>query len=490
MKLKRTLIVLLAGISLAGWSARPDTAHAGERQEQDFYELIQEVNEKNSRLDAPQNSLDKFCYNFKNKKPKLTLDDTSLMWKEYNEKNVKKTLTAADARRETNWLFRLLRSQYGLYTYYGGDAAFGRAKVQILKEIGTKGTISTGKYQKILHKHLDFITDLHLAIGAELFDTDLRLFGDESVNYVKNGGCFYEEGSIKDAVVKINGRQPEDYLRRAIDENGCLTYYPYAMLEQEKEICEFKVEYESGNIKSIQLKPAEYSYEENVDRLYGYETYGDLAYVEMNLAYMDWEAPKERKSFLKDVADVKKHSKIIYDLRNNPGGDGTLIEEWFEKLTGQTLLPNYSTLRLRPVFIYNTKELKEMDEFAAQTGLKRRGKYYYCQYPGRQYLADEGRQIFVLTSRRTSSAAESMTDALKNLENVITIGTNTGGVLANMANYNMAMPYSGLYLQFGECMQYFDPSYFRESYGMEPDLYLTGKNLQKRLKKFFKTYVL
>ena len=59
-----------------------------------------------------------------------------------------------------------------------------------------------------------------------------------------------------------------------------------------------------------------------------------------------------------------------------------------------------------------------------------------------------------------------------------------------MANYNMAMPYSGLYLQFGECMQYFDPSYFRESYGMEPDLYLTGKNLQKRLKKFFKTYVL
>ncbi len=131
-----------------------------------------------------------------------------------------------------------------------------------------------------------------------------------------------------------------------------------------------------------------------------------------------------------------------------------------------------------------------MDEFAAQTGLKRRGKYYYCQYPGRQYLADEGRQIFVLTSRRTSSAAESMTDALKNLENVITIGTNTGGVLANMANYNMAMPYSGLYLQFGECMQYFDPSYFRESYGMEPDLYLTGKNLQKRLKKFFKTYVL
>ena len=82
-----------------------------------------------------------------------------------------------------------------------------------------------------------------------------------------------------------------------------------------------------------------------------------------------------------------------------------------------------------------------------------------------------------------------MTDALKNIENTVTIGTNTGGVLINMANYSMAMPYSGLLLQFGTCLQNFDPSYFKESYGIEPDIYLTGKNLDQRLKKFFQTYI-
>lgn len=489
MKRKKILIALCSAVLLAGQAAQPYSIYAGEQQKQDFYEVMQEVNEKNSHLDAPQHSLDQYRYDFKNDKPKLSEADTALMWKDYDEKNVKKTLSVSDARKETNWLFRLLRSQYGLYTYYGNDAAFGRAKAQILKELGTKGTVSTAKYQKILHKHLNFITDLHLAIGLEPFDSGIRLFSDESVHYVKEDGYFYEENSLQDAVVKINNRQPEYYLKRAIDENGCLTYYPYAMLKQKNEICRYTVEFQSGKTKNIVLKPAEYSYKENVDRMYGYETYDDLAYVEMNLAYMDWDMPKERKNFLKDVSDVKKHSQIIFDLRNNPGGDGTLIEEWFEKFTGQTLLPNYSTLRIRPVFIYNAKELKEMDEFAVQIGMKRRGKYYYDQYPGHQYLENKDSQIFVLTSRRTSSAAESMTDALKNLENVITIGTNTGGVLANMANYNMAMPYSGLYLQFGECMQYFDPTYFKESYGIEPDLYLTGKNLDRRLKKFFKTYV-
>lgn len=133
---------------------------------------------------------------------------------------------------------------------------------------------------------------------------------------------------------------------------------------------------------------------------------------------------------------------------------------------------------------------QKKDSYWKQEGLQKSGKYYYTQYPKHQYLTNAGKKIFVLTSRQTSSAAEAMTDALKNIENVVTVGTNTGGVLINMANYQMAMPYSGLFLQFGECLQNFDSSYFREDYGMEPDIYLTGEHLKKRLKKFFRAFVL
>lgn len=127
-----------------------------------------------------------------------------------------------------------------------------------------------------------------------------------------------------------------------------------------------------------------------------------------------------------------------------------------------------------------------MDKLAARWGMEKKGKYYYYQYPEEQYLENAGRRIFVLVSRATASSAEGFVDLVNNMENTVTIGTNTGGVFTNMANYSMAMPYSRLYLEFGECLMYYDPSYFRESYGMEPDIYLTGKNLEKRLERFLK----
>lgn len=486
--MKKNLSMILCAILLTGQALLPSPAYAGIKEQEELRAVMEEINEKNMELDAPQDSTSQYRYNFKNNRPKVTKKDNDLMWKDYDKKNVKKTLSAAAAKKEVHWLFRLLRSQYGLYTYYGGDASFEKAKDMIIKEIGTD-PITAKKYQKLLHKHLGFITDAHLAIGEELFNAPVRLFSDESVHYYKEGEQFFAEGSQEDALVEINGTRPDTYLKRAIDENGYLTYYPYAMLKQKKDSWSCQVKYQSGRTENITLHPAEYSYQDTIDQLYRYEHYDGAAYVEMNQAYMEDDyCIKARRQFLKDTTDMKKQKTLIIDLQNNTGGDGTLIDQWFLKYTGKALLPNYSTLRIRPVWINSAKELKEWDEFCIEYGLEKSGKFYYCQTPDHQYLKNKTRQMFVLTSRRTSSAAEAMTDAVRNIENSVVIGTNTGGVLINMANYSMAMPYSGLYLQFGESMQYFDNDYFTESYGMEPDIYLTGKDLDKRLELFFETY--
>lgn len=489
MRAKKKIVMLLSAILLT--NVIPSSIYADEAQQQELQKVMQEINQKNEQLNASSDSTDIFRYNFKNKKSKLTKKDNAIMWKEYKKKKVKKSLSASLAKKEVAWLFRLFRSQYGLYAYYGGDAKFEEAQKAIIKEIKKQDTIKVKKYQKLLHDHLNFINDAHLAIGEELFLQDIRLFSDESVHYIKKGENFYKEEDLEeDAIIRINGRQPDIYLKHAIDEDGSLTYYPYAMLKQEDNSCNYNIEYQSGKTESILLKPAKYSYKETVDRMYGYDQYESLAYVEMNLAYMKEELPEERKRFLKDVSNMKKQDCLIFDLRNNPGGDGTLIDEWFQDYTGQALQPNYNTLRIRPIWINSAKEMKKEDKYFIKSGLKKDGKYYYLNYPNHQYLKNEGKKVFVLTSRRTSSSAEAMTDALRNIENTVVIGTNTGGVLINMANYQMAMPYSGLFLQFGECLQNFEPSYFKESYGMEPDIYLTGENLSERLKKFFEKYVI
>ena len=456
-------------------------------EEKEFDILLGEINSKKRGLNASKEALDRYRYDYSNDKPKLTKEDVSIM-KNYNKKKVKKHLPVADAKKEVSWLFRLLRSQYGLYTYYGGDAVFEKQERAIRRKLGTKGTVAVKDYEKILHEHLDFIIDNHLTIGDSDFSADITLFSNEETHYIKSNGAFSREDNPNDAIRSINGKAPECYLKRAINEAGRLTYYPYAM-EKTKESYQCGILYESGKEENIVLRPAKYAGDEMVDRLYDFKQYDDLGYIALNVMMFEDEdeyMTEEYHRFLEDVPKMKAQKNLVFDLRRNGGGDMVFVEKWFSAFTGERPQPNYSTLRIRPIMMGG---LKEMDKLAVQWGMEKSGKYYYCQYPEGQYLENKERRIFVLTSRRTASSAEGFVDLANNMENVVTIGTNTGGVFTNMANYSVAMPYSRLYLEFGECLMYYEPAYFRESYGMEPDIYLTGENLEDRLEKFFEIYV-
>lgn len=90
MKLKKNLTKCALVLLLAGQITTPLNTYAGEQEQQELYEIIQEINQKNSNLDAPRNSMNQFRYNFKNNKSKLTQNDTSIMWKDYSRKNIKK----------------------------------------------------------------------------------------------------------------------------------------------------------------------------------------------------------------------------------------------------------------------------------------------------------------------------------------------------------------------------------------------------------------
>lgn len=72
MKLKKNLTKCALVLLLAGQITTPLNTYAGEQEQQELYEIIQEINQKNSNLDAPRNSMDQFRYNFKNNKSKLT----------------------------------------------------------------------------------------------------------------------------------------------------------------------------------------------------------------------------------------------------------------------------------------------------------------------------------------------------------------------------------------------------------------------------------
>lgn len=505
MKMRRSLLMLSVTITLAalltacvgGQEESGITQEGNNKQdarsiqedekEKQFAILLEEINSRKRGLNAGREVLDRYRYDFSNNKPKLTKKDVSIM-KNYNKKKVKKRLSVEEAKKEVSWLFRLFRSQYGLYTYYGGDKVFERQEKAIKRQLGTEGMVTVKSYEKLLYQYLNFIIDNHLTIGEHDFSADVTLFSNEEIHYIKDGEAFYRESNPNDAICSINGKPPETYLKRAIDEEGKLTYYPYTM-EKIKEAYCYNILYGSGKEESIVLKPAKYAGDEMIDKLYEYKQYHDIAYIALNVMMFedqDKYMTKERQRFLEDVQKMREQKNLVFDLRRNGGGDMTFVEKWFLAFTGEQPQPNYSTLRIRPIMMGG---LKEMDKLADSCGMEKSGKYYYCQYPKEQYLENKEHRIFVLTSRRTASSAEGFVDLVNNIENAVTIGTNTGGVFTNMANYSLAMPYSGLFLEFGECLMYYDVSYFRESYGIEPDIYLTGENLSDRLEKFFEIYM-
>lgn len=487
---KKLLSAILAGM-LVIQVLTPISVNASPQGKSELETVIQEVNEKNKKINAPTTSLNKYKYNFKSKKPMLTAADVQLM-KSYKKESVKKSLTKATAIKEVNWLFRLLRTQYGLYSYYGGDKTFEKAQKSIIKKLESKKSITAKDYEKLLFDNLNFIVDKHFNIGSTSFNTGVALLSNESVSYNMVDGKFYKGNDITNAIKYINGEKPENYLKRAIDQNGNLTYYPYVMMKPGKND-KLDLVYNNGAMEEIKLLKAVYAVKDTVDTIYNYKVEDGIGKAELNtMLFDDGGHYKELKDkFLGDVKDVKKQSAFVLDLRNNPGGDLGLVNEWFKTYTNTELEPNFSTLRIRPGKVWTTfmwGDLKYYDALMSGVGLVIAGDYYY-QYPKQQYLPNKDTNIFVLTSRRTGSAAEGFTDALKNLENVTTIGVNTGGVLTNMANYSLALPYSGLYFQFGEVLMNWDKNYFKEEYGLEPDIYLTGEHLEERLEKFFNLYV-
>lgn len=461
-----------------------------------FSQVTEEINQKNAVLDAPALNLAPYRYEYpENTNPSFSESDIRRV-RGYVQSGVKQVISKRDAKKEVEWLFRLLQSQYGLYQFSGGDAAFEKAKREILEDLEDRGGIPIQEYEALLIGKLGFIRDQHLNIGNSTPTPVSTLYSNEQLSFFEEEGSWYRQGGPKEPILSVQGQKPEQVLKRAIGPDGAFIYRMYAVLPEARESVSYVIQYGSpsgteegrqGIREEVWLKPAQYSRGKQEKDLVSFQIEDGLPVLRMNVMFMDGDP--RIKQVLESAEQIQGYCSAVIDLRNNPGGNGDLPGMWFQAYTGQKLLPNYSTLRRAASseawesLFWNRQEEKTMEAL----GLKKDGDAY-LQYPGKQFLQKDGPTLFVLTSRKTASAAEQMTDALKNLKNTVTIGVNTGGVLTNAANYTMAMPYSGLRLQFGECLYYWDSGYFQEGVGLEPDIYLTGDKTDERLALFLKRY--
>lgn len=467
-----------------------------------FLEVLDSVNEKNRYLDAPNFNIYQYKYDFNQDKDFITPEDVKLIQAyDGNNPQIVKSMSRDDAKKEAAWLFRLLRSQYGLYTWFGGDEVFEKAEKKIYSELEKFTIISTEAYQEILLEHLQFIEDTHFMIGNTSFQPQVRLYSNEEKEFYKIGEEFFLDKEGTRMVTSVNGMDPDLFIKRAIDMNGELTWYLYSMGPY---MANYPISILSGETEeTILLKPANYLITEKKEgKSFSYRIKNGIPQIQLNFMMFGegdlsggrvLEEEKTKQTFLRSAAEIKNYPFAVIDLTNNPGGNGDLPAQWFEAFTGHTLQRNYCILRINPReawmnYALGGEEYRKLwDKYMEENGMLKE-ENYYVSYPEKQFLQNENPVLFLLTSRITASAAEGFIDGAKNLENVVTIGSNSAGVLTNAANYSMAMPFSGLNLQFGECLYYWDKNYFREGVGIEPDIYLTGENTEERFQLFLERY--
>ena len=459
-----------------------------------YHELFEEATEKNRSIDAPTDSLNQYRYHFKNGKELFTQEDADIIkFFNFNEPatvTVGKEITKENARSEVEWLFRLLRTQYGLYTWFGGDEVFEKAKKEILSQLDGEGTIPTIEYFNLLINKLDFIEDSHFNINGKNFKPDVILYSNEEKNFFKKESDFYSDEACTTKVLSIDGQSPENYIKKAIGQNGEITYYLYAT-EKKQTIIYKKIQYENGKEETISLKPSKYIDSLDKEKNIRYILKNEIPYAIFNTFNFYNRNEKSYRTILNTAEKIKQYPLSIIDISANRGGNMQIALDWFESYTKQKAQSNFYMLRIKPQGAWKNavypSDFEEYEQAMKDFGLTADGEYYFSA-PQKQFVKNKDTAIILLTSRNTQSAGEIFTDTIKNMENVLTIGTNTGGVMINAANYGIALPYSGMYFQFGECLNYWNPNYFKEGYGIEPDIYLTGENLEKRLQLFINHY--
>ena len=245
-------------------------------------------------------------------------------------------------------------------------------------------------------------------------------------------------------------------------------------------------------MKNIKFTKKELTIEPNNQNVLEIKDLNKIPRITLNMMlFDDGGIMKElRDKFLDSISEIKKSEYAVIDISKNFGGDGGLVHDWFRAYTGKNLEENNATLRIRPNKVWRQYigDIKRYDDIMKEMGLKADG-HYYIKKPKEQFMDNNDTMIFLRTGRYTASAAEYFTSSIKNLSNVITIGSNTGGVYLNGSNHAIALPFSNVYFQFGECLFYFDENFFRESYGMEPDIWLTGANEEQRFNLFLESYI-
>lgn len=331
-----------------------------------------------------------------------------------------------------------------------------------------RSAVRSSELEQKLSETLDFVRDAHFQAGdvrgrEELFRYEYFYCPDQSwaqddVGYYKYiGGEKWYFSSFSDSRVRM-----EPSLTRA----GELCWAP-VLFCRPADMTESTVTLKNaaGETRSERLTWTESEpYSESM-RVPDYNLLRENGIVYISERNFDLSYKELLDGFAADAAKVRDAKLIIFDIRANGGGADEFGRSWVENFCGQQpeTTAAWST---RVSALRNAAGVR--DGFAPEEGTS--GFYYHvANLEGRQLPNDI--PIIVLVDDMCGSSGESMLNFLRELDNVLVVGSNSSGyqICGNVMSFRL--PRSGIYFSFGAS---FGLSFTTENVdfkGYEPDVW-------------------
>ena len=376
----------------------------------------------------------------------------------------------ADILEDVDLLFRVFKSFYGPYYYYGGDEVFGAVKVQIEAEINAfSDQLTLEDMIAILSKNLSFIKDRHMNIGPELlcetnkiavhdyYVKDLWFYEDDVGYYTKKEGRKWYL-SLVGSDENIN-----EYLKRTIDEKGQLCH----MLGLTVPVDDTRLTIDEitlcrgERIVSIPIawvefsRRADYSLEETITVKDGIPL---LETAPRPVHHYSGEEEEAQQNRLRKMGkDILSQDVVILNLNSGCGWQ-SLFESIDHQVHELTLFKLSKTAELLGRWNMPWKEGN------------------YGEYVARYYSGKWGKNdtlVFAVQDQNNFSAPENTIADILSIENVVLVGGSTGGTAgpSGGTNQQMVLPKTGLLVHFGASLT-INPGYTEDGYCFAPDIWI------------------
>lgn len=471
-----------------------------------FSDVLEQVNaeRKNPKtLDIP---VEKYASRIEDSSDDLTTEEINNLIISSNESGrakllgykASKEISKDKAIEDINYVFKLLKYGYGPYEYFGGEKSFNEAKTRVLAELDKYKTIKTEDIKGILLKELSFIKDKHFQVGdSNLTVIRTNYYSNEDLEFYKDDkGFFTIEKNKKYYLLKVNeDNNIENYLKLSINPEGKLLYYIGLISKDSIDRVDVTLkESEKEENRTIELKGTTNLINKE------FKVKSEINGIPM----VTCRAMSGDQSEFIDTATYLKDKKIsVIDLRNNGGGSDSIMQKWIYNYTGKQPSRNGTLIFLNTNLLRShmgndavrafeqgeiTEEeknhsLKVIADISNESEINTRPVTNL-----RAEWTENDNIIFVLIDNVVASSGESAVMFLRNMKNVIFVGTNTSGTTLGFKSRYYILPNTKISLRFAETLYLQRDVEVQEGIGFMPDIWTSPNDAADRVLKMIGYY--